>query len=207
MTLMRKDRPLVSLALFAAIALGSTGAYGQPDQARRDAEARFREGLARVQSNDFEGARLAFAQAYAVLKSADVLWNLALSEHKSNHPLEALGHFKEYVRDARTTEPERVKARKYIDELHARVGRVAVDAPAGASLIVDGKTHPHAAPLSEPIDVSPGEHFVEARLAERSRLLRVHAAAGAVVTLQFRADELVAGGSAAAASASPANGD
>jgi hypothetical protein len=193
-----------ALSLFVLLAmLFALDASAQPDLARRDAEARFREGLSRVQANDFEGARLAFVQAYSVLKSTDVLWNLALSEMKSQHSLEAVGHFKEYVKDARTSEPERVKARKYIEELHARVGRVSVDAPAGATIVVDGVVLPTLAPLSEPVDVAPGEHFVEARLGDRSRLLRVQATGGGVAALQFRGEDLVAGGGAAASGASP----
>lgn len=207
---MRSARLLAwSFALFLFV---PSVAMAQPDTARRDAEARFKEGLARVQSGDFEAARLAFVQAYAVLKSADVLWNLALSEMKSNHPLEALAHFKEYMRDARTSEPDRAKARKYVDELHARVGRVTVDAPAGATIVVDGRTLPQVAPLGEPVDVTPGEHFVEARIGERSRSMRLDAAAGVVVVAQFRADELSGGAGAAGAagaggaSTAPVNG-
>lgn len=193
------------LAWSFALLLIPGAAFAQPDVARRDAEARFKEGLARVQSGDFEAARLAFVQAYSVLKSSDVLWNLALSELKSNHPLEALAHFNDYVKDARTSEPDRAKARKYIDELHTRVGRVTVDAPAGATLLVDGRPLAEMAPLAEPIDVAPGEHFVEARLGDRSRNLRVEAPAGGVVAVHFRADEFANGASTAPAAASAAS--
>jgi hypothetical protein len=200
---MRSARFLaLSFAVFFAV---PSVALAQPDTARRDAEARFREGLTRVQSGDFEAARLAFVQAYAVLKSADVLWNLALSELKSNHPLEALGHFEEYVRDARTSEPDRAKARRYVDELHARVGRVAVDAPAGLTVVVDGHVLPQLTPLPEPIDVAPGEHFVEARLGDRTRMLRVEAPAGSVVAIRFRADELASAANGAPTKAAGSN--
>lgn len=191
---------------FALLLALQTVAHAQPDTARRDAEARFREGLSRVQSGDFASARVAFVQAYAVLKSADVLWNLALSELKSNHPLEALEHFEEYVRDARTSEPDRARARRYIDELHGKVGRLAVDAPSGLTLVVDGRVLPQLTPLAVPIDVAPGEHFVEARLGDRSRMMRIQAAAGSVVALRFRADELATGGAAGSSGAASANG-
>lgn len=193
-----------SVALLVTLAFAGP-AHAQPDTARRDAEARFKEGLARVQGGDFEAARVAFVQAYAVLKSTDVLWNLALSELKSNHPLEALGHFKEYVKDARTSEPDRAKGRKYIDDLNAKVGRVTIDAPAGLTIVVDGKVLPQPTPISEPIDVTPGEHFVEARLGDRSRILRVEPAAGSIVALHFRADELATGAAAAAPAPAPAS--
>ena len=71
------------------VALGApTIASAQDEGAKHDAQARFEEGMKRVRSGDFEGGRLAFIQAYAVLKNPDILWNLALSELKSSHPLE-----------------------------------------------------------------------------------------------------------------------
>lgn len=184
---------------FALLLAVPSIASAQTDPARRDAEARFHEGLTRVQSGDFDAARLAFVQAYAVLKSTDVLWNLALSEHKSNHPLDALGHFKEYVRDARTSEPDRAKARKYIEEIYARIGRISVDSPSGVTILVDGRVLPQLTPLPEPIDVAPGEHFVEARVGDRSRNMRVNAPAGSVVSVHVRGDELGLTGAAAVA--------
>src|ERR1700733_14564367 len=62
----------------------------QDDAATRDAKARFEEGLKRYEAQDFEGARVAFQQAYSVLPAVDILYNLALSELRSNRPVEAL---------------------------------------------------------------------------------------------------------------------
>ena len=218
---LRPRAPLRAIVLLSGVvalgtvsleaAAGDNKGATADDGARREAEARFKEGLTRAQGGDFEGARLAFVQAYAVLKSADVLWNLALSEMKTNHVLEALAHFKELMKDARTSEPERQKATKYIGELHGRVGRVTVDAPSGATLVLDGRVLSQLTPISEPLDVSPGEHFVEVRLGDRTRLLRAVAQAGALVTVRVDASELTpagtnGGGAAAAGAGAPASG-
>ena len=66
---------------------GAAGAWGGDSApataAEREAQARFEEGLARVKANNFEGARMSFTQAYAVLRKPAILWNLALSEDSS----------------------------------------------------------------------------------------------------------------------------
>jgi tetratricopeptide (TPR) repeat protein len=88
---------MVTAALVLAV---SSSAKADDDRANREAEARFKEGLARVKSKDFEAARLSFEQAYAVLHRPLILWNLALSEEKTSHTLEALGHFRQVAREA-----------------------------------------------------------------------------------------------------------
>jgi len=70
------------------------------DRALREAQARFEEGLKRVKAGDFEAARMSFGQAYVVLRKPDILWNLALSEEKSGHAVDALAHFKQAAKEA-----------------------------------------------------------------------------------------------------------
>jgi hypothetical protein len=130
------------------------------DKATRDAQARFVEGLARVKAGDFEAARLSFAQAYVVLRKPDILWNLALSEEKSGHVVDALVHFKEL---GRTTPPgdDRTQAKKHIDSLMGQTGHIEVVAPSGTRLFVDG-TDAGVTPLADAVDVMPGKHHVVA---------------------------------------------
>src|SRR5271169_4109561 len=99
---------IVTAALFLA---ASSPARADDDRANREAEARFKEGLARVKSRDYEAARLSFAQAYAVLHRPLILWNLALSEEKTDHPLDALGHFRQVAREA-PSDADRANAQK-----------------------------------------------------------------------------------------------
>src|SRR5215469_2914549 len=99
-------------ALAVAAILAAAVPARADDVTSKEAQARFEEGLVRVKDGDFEGARVSFAQAYAVLKKADILWNLALAEQKSGHPVEAIGHFKQLQHDART-DADRVNAAKH----------------------------------------------------------------------------------------------
>lgn len=187
------------------VALGApTIASAQDEGAKHDAQARFEEGMKRVRSGDFEGGRLAFIQAYAVLKNPDILWNLALSELKSSHPLEALEHFKVYAVDPKVADAERESAKKYIADASSKTGHIAVDAPSGAEIVVDGKKWNAFAPLKEPLDVSPGKHSVEARLGGKGSSLEVFAAAGQESSAKFRSEDMTM--SVASSTAPPGQG-
>ena len=169
----------------ASIGASAAPAYAQGDVAVRDAQARFEEGLERVKVGDFEAARLSFAQAYTVLRRPAILWNLALAEEKTGHLVDALSHFKVVARDATAAPGDRDVAQRHAAALMDRTGHIAVDAPSGAVLTVDGDPTESVAPLAEPLDVAPGHHAVEARLGRGHKTLEVDAAAGQVARLTF----------------------
>ena len=53
----------------------------------------------------FENARLAFLQAYALKKHPAVLLNLAQSSAKAGHPLEAAKYFQQFLKESTTASP------------------------------------------------------------------------------------------------------
>jgi hypothetical protein len=161
------------------------------DAATRDAKARFEEGLKRYESADFEGARVAFQQAYAVLHAVDILYNLALSELRSNRPVEALHHLQEYVKDKRVTEEERSKASKYLAEAHSKTGHVFVEAPSGAIVLMDDQALDKKAPIRDPVDVTSGKHVCQVRLPDKTQTVEVIAQPGQSVTVKFGGDNPV----------------
>ena len=176
---------IVTAALFVA---ASSSARADDDRANREAEARFKEGLARVKSKDYEAARLSFEQAYLVLHRPLILWNLALAEEKTSHPLDALGHFRQVAREA-PTDADRANAQKHVDALLGQLARIDVQAPAGTALALDGSDLAGTTPLADPIDVTPGHHVVAAKLAAGSaKLADVDAEAGQVAHVSFAAD-------------------
>jgi len=180
------------------------------DKAVRDAQARFEEGLGRVKAGDFEGARLSFAQAYTVLHKPDILWNLALSEQKSGHLVDALDHFRELGRLA-TSDADRASAGNHVSELMAQTGHIEVLAPAGARVSVDGAAA-GVAPLAQPVDVFPGKHHVEARTAQGTKTADAETVAGQLAHVSFMVADAPAAGAGAgagtlgAAGSSPAPG-
>jgi len=178
---MRRVRWGIVVGLLAA----ASPARGD-DAAQRDAQARFEEGLARVRSKDLEGALLSFEQAYTVMHKPAVVWNLALVEEKTNRAVEALAHFKEYLRVAPSADPDRPRCQKHIDGLNAATGHIDVAAPAGAAITVDGTRALGATPFTDPVDVAPGHHDVEARLGTMVKTLGVDALAGQTMQADFR---------------------
>jgi hypothetical protein len=196
----------------AALVLAASSARADDDRADREAEARFSEGLARVKGKDFEAARLSFAQAYAVLHRPLILWNLALSEEKTDHPVDALVHFRQVAREA-PSDADRANAQRHVDALAAQLSRVDVQAPPGTVLALDGTAIAGTAPLASPLDVTPGHHVVGATLASgATKSIEVDAASGQLAHVTFAADAspapltatLPAGSAAPAAPVSPA---
>ena len=90
-----------------------------------EAQERFKEGLELADQNKHEPARLKFQQAYAVFKAPAVLYNLARSEQLTGHDIEALEHFRTFVKvsqtDAKVTDAMREKARQNVEDLAKRV--------------------------------------------------------------------------------------
>jgi hypothetical protein len=164
------------------------GASMNADEARADAQKRLDEGLKRYSKGDFEGARLAFAQAYAVLTSIDLLYNLMRAEVKSGHPLEALVHIRQLLRDPKATTEDRAKAQRLLEEASRVTGHVAVEAPEGAEVVLDDVPSGEA-PIKEPYDVTPGKHKVAAKAPNGTqRTITLDAPAGQVVTARFALD-------------------
>jgi hypothetical protein len=159
-----------------------------PDQARIDAEKRNAEGLERYQRGDYDGARLAFQQAWAVLASVDLLYNLARAEVKSGHALEAIVHLRQILRNTKATPDDREKAQRLLDDANRVTAHIAVEAPAGATIYID-KIESGDAPVGEAFDVTPGKHVCEARANGAARVIEVEASVGAVVTARFALDQ------------------
>ncbi|HEY1691359.1 MAG TPA: hypothetical protein VGG39_04315 [Polyangiaceae bacterium] len=178
----------VSLFLAASAAATGAGAQGAEPAAEHDARLRFQEGLGRVKARDFESARVAFAQAYAVLHKPDILWNLALAEEKSGHLVEALHHFAQLDRDLPPS-ADHAAAAKHAETLQAETGHIEVVAAAGALVKVDGAGEA-AAPLKQPWDVMPGHHLVEVRAGGAPpKTAEVDAFAGRTVRVDFGAGD------------------
>ena len=125
-----------------------------------------------------EPARLKFQQAWAVFKAPAVLYNLARAEQLTGHDLEALEHFRLFLKvgatDVKITDAMRDKAKQNAAELARKVGQVDIEVPPTARVSVDGK--PLDETPKEPVPVQPGRHTIEAtfdgRVQKRHRRVR-----------------------------------
>jgi hypothetical protein len=144
-----------------------------------------KEALQHVRDHDYEAARALYAKAYALTPTASVLFNLALAELHSSHSLDALRHFRLYIKDP-AAEPPKVAVvnAELLPRAQAETGHIALDeAPRGAVVYLDDS---FLGETASPIDVIPGRHLVTARTQDGGWLANVDAPAGTLVTAKFR---------------------
>lgn len=179
---MRRLVVLTFLTALASVPLAPRVAHAD-DAAVVEAKARFDEGLALADQGQYEAARVKFQQAYAVFKSATVLFNLARTEQVTGHELEALNHFRLFLRvsgtDSKINDSMRERAKANVTELSRKVSQVDIEAPTDARLTVDGKALEEAP--KEPVPVEPGRHTIEATFQGRVKSVSVECGAGNVV--------------------------
>src|SRR4051794_11903223 len=125
---MRRHVLLACLTVALASVPALPGVARADDAAVAEAKQRFDEGLELADAGKHEPARLKFQQAYSVFKAPAVLYNLARSEQLTGHELEALEHFRLFLRvgatDVKITDAMREKAKQNVTELARKVGQV-----------------------------------------------------------------------------------
>src|SRR2546421_1986708 len=124
--------PLAAAGLVADV---SPAMAQEKDAVTEMARRRFQEGVKFFDQKRFEEARAAFLQAYALKHHPAVLLNLAQSEIRSGHPLEAARHFSGYLRESpNASGAERSEAEKGLAAARAKLGRIHVQVPTGAEV-------------------------------------------------------------------------
>jgi hypothetical protein len=176
-------------ALMAGL-LAASPAWAQKrdDASMAEARQRYNEGLKFADESNHEAARVKFSQAWMLLRSPAILFNLARSEQLSGHLVEALEHFRLFVgmgRDPKVTEQQRDRAKEFVTELTAKVGQVEIDAAPKSQIAIDGKPVAWTSP-AEPVVVMPGSHEVAATLEGNTMRVTVDAAAGAITKAKLK---------------------
>lgn len=171
----------IALTLLPSIALAD-----EPSEAQRaEAVKRFNEGIASSTRGDFEAARLRFLQALVVFpERPSLLWNLGVAEMKTHHPAAAIGHIKAYLRLPDATNADRVKARGLLEEAARETGHVVIAVDPGAVVRLDDGSFADAP--TEPLDVEPGPHVLEARVGTKAKTASVSPQAGETVNADLR---------------------
>jgi hypothetical protein len=180
--------------------------HAQDDATIEMARQRFREGVQFYDSRQFEKARLAFLQAYAIKPHPSVLLNLAQSELRSGHPDDAASHFSQYLRtNTGATDAERQETTLGYNTAKSRVGEVALSVdPSGAEVLVDGNDK-GVAPLADPLYLLPGSHTIEARSGDRHASKSITLGAGQSVTVQLQARSAMAAAGAPTGAEAPSS--
>jgi hypothetical protein len=120
-----------------------------------------------------------FAEANAVAQTPPILFNLARTEQLTGRLVDAARHFREYLAlpsHPKVTADLRKQASTFLGDIDSKLGHVAVDAPAGSTITIDG-----AAGTLGTLDVQPGSHTIVAVLGPETRSTTVSCAAGQTV--------------------------
>jgi archaellum component FlaG (FlaF/FlaG flagellin family) len=189
-------RRTFTLLLIALTASGSAAAQGAADKPTpeeapsimtAEARRRFDEGARALSAGDFEKARVAFLETFALNQSPEVLRNLAIAEVTSGHRVNGARHLSTYMQgthSAAETPAERTFNERTLADLTAQLGRVSISADvSGADVLVDDELVGRA-PLSA-VFVEPGSRTVTARSGDvrRSQTIAVNADESAEVRL------------------------
>jgi len=187
--MMRKltARTLLCLSLAGAGVLSpSVATAAPPTKASSDDDAtvamareRFKEGVSYFDQKQYDKARAAFVQAYALKKHPAVLLNLAQSELRSGHEADAAKHFSAYLREAKdASDAEKQAAEAGLNAAKVVVAEVDVNVDErGAEVSVDGAVEGNS-PLAGSLYLTPGSHTIEAHKEGRSATTQVNASAG-----------------------------
>ncbi len=137
-----------------------------------------KEALGHAKRGEFEKARALYAKALETSPSPAILFNLALAELNSDHGLDALRHFREYLR-ATDTEPAKVAIVRtdLLPKAVAATGHIRLlNSPACSTAFLDG--HEIVSFPGGIVDVMPGRHFLSARTPDTGWAAEVTVAAG-----------------------------
>ncbi len=164
MQLLRPTRVVLLAGILAhATSTLPVGAQSADDAATEMARERFQEGVRFYDLKEYEKARAAFLQAYALKQHPAVLLNLAQSELRSGHEADAATHFARYLRtNPDPQSPERAEAERGLAAAKEKVAEVHVTTPdSGYRILVDGEEQ-GVSPLEGPLYLAPGSHQLEA---------------------------------------------
>lgn len=162
-------------------------AAAEDDAAVDMARQRFKEGVAFFDKKQYDKARLAFLQAYALKPHPAVLLNLAQSELRSDREAEAARHFAQYLREhGEATDEQRQAAQEGLETAKEKVGEVKLEVnQSGAEVSVDGETVGKS-PLPDPLYLTPGTYTLSASKGDERTEASVTVDAGESKTQSLR---------------------
>jgi hypothetical protein len=191
---------LIACALRIVLAPAAAGAAPGPRVAEpahgeagtatdtREADRRFRTGVALFKTAKYADALAEFERAYAIAPHPLVLYNIAACHRELAHFVEAATYYLRFLGDGKASVPaaQLARAQSELDTILPRVARVAVKiAPPSdaAVLVVDGAALDRP---TSPLILSPGEHRLIARVSGRRDAERpVTVAAGDQITVEL----------------------
>lgn len=157
-----------AVALAFALVSASTAAFAQDDPATVQARQRWREGVSAFDRGDYELARAAFAQVYALKPTPPVLRNLGEAEVAAGDYVSGAAHLSQFLREAEDLAPEeRAKVERSLAKAESQVGRIELTTDVeGAEIFVDNQ-RVGITPVNHVLHVKAG--WREVRLSKGGR--------------------------------------
>jgi hypothetical protein len=176
---------MISRRLFASVAVAVWCLHGLParaeDQAlKAAAKSKLEEGARSLDSGDYAAALEKFEEAYRLVPSPKIFFNIGLAEVGLARYPDALRAFERFVGEAGNAAPKNLaEARSQIENLRPKVALVDVEcATKGVDIVIDGRSYGKT-PLDKTIYIDPGQHRLLAQAGEgTSPIVQVFSAAG-----------------------------
>ena len=131
------------------------------DDATESARAHFSQGVAAFEKGDFEAACALFRRADAEHHAPVIIYNIARSEERLDHPQAAIDSYDAYLREAGESGEFASAAALAMAQIRARSPRLKIDTtPPGARVFVDSVEASEKSPTS--VLVTVGHHRVSA---------------------------------------------
>lgn len=146
-------------AALLIVATWTSSAYA--DDAIESARAHFADGVAKFEAGDYEAACALFRRADSEHHAPEIIYNVARSEERLDHPQAAVESYDAYLREAGETGEFATAAALAIAQIRGRSPRVRIEtAPPGARVFVDAVEAPEKSPTSTLVTI--GHHHVVA---------------------------------------------
>lgn len=151
---------LLASALAALLTATPEAALATEADDHKEAARLFTEGEQHYDQRRYEEARKAWTRSLEKVVRHSTACNLAAVEQKLGEPLSAARHYQLCIDEMPADEPKefRARARKKLDEVRLEVGTLELEAPAGATVRVNGAA---VSSKSRIAYVPPGSHEIE----------------------------------------------
>lgn len=158
--------PVLVLVVFTLLATIARPALAQTKESSSDvrlANDLYKSGHEKVKAGDWDGAREAFARAYALYPQPIILVNLAGVEVQTGRLVQATEHYRQFLKNTTGLDPSEVDiAQKAMANVEARLAHLKItvaNTTSSDAIELDGRPLPAAA-LDVDYPVDPGKHVV-----------------------------------------------
>jgi hypothetical protein len=153
---------IFSVAFFAFAILIAPAARAQSDDAKKQAQALQVEGVRLLQKGDNRGALAKFNEAFALVQSPKIMFNMGKAYRALGNDVEALRAFDTFLDEAPfAPKASRAEAEREAQGLRPKLAYIEVESDdSGSAVRIDGR-EVGKAPLVRPVVVAPGSHEVK----------------------------------------------